>query len=358
MPDGEGLEVIAAVGESDPTISVVMLTGVATIELAVASMRQGAFDFLTKPFQPDVIRATARRACEHTRLRRENVLLKDAVVRLEGASDVYGESAGIQAVREKIARVAPTNSTVLITGETGTGKTTAAKLYEKKFPRRETREGTKVPVLSAAIPVPATVKSLATKLLVKLGDPAAERGTAVNQTLRIQRLVKSCGVELIVLDEFQHFIERESQKILTTVSDWLKEQINETRLPMVLIGLPSSKEVLDANAQLKRRFSTVMSLDPFGWETPEQKQDFRKFLRAVEERLPLPHRSNLHDVDTAFRFICATGGMIASVMQLTRRATAMAIERSMEALDLDLLAEAYDERLAVGDPKRKNPFHV
>src|SRR5207248_2123968 len=57
MPDGEGLEVIAAARESDPTISVVMLTAVATIELAVESMRQGAFDFLTKPFQPDVIRA-------------------------------------------------------------------------------------------------------------------------------------------------------------------------------------------------------------------------------------------------------------------------------------------------------------
>ncbi len=135
MPDGEGLEVLAATHASDPTISVVMLTAVATIELAVESMRQGAFDFLTKPFQPDVIRATARRACEHTALRRENLLLKDTVVRLEGASEIYGESAAMQAVRDKVARVAPTPATVLITGETGTGKELVARAIHRNSPR-------------------------------------------------------------------------------------------------------------------------------------------------------------------------------------------------------------------------------
>jgi DNA-binding NtrC family response regulator len=88
MPDGEGLEVLAAAQESDSTVSVVFLTAVATVELAVESMRHGAFDFLTKPFQPDVVRAAARRACEHTRLRRENVLLKGTVVRMEGTSEI------------------------------------------------------------------------------------------------------------------------------------------------------------------------------------------------------------------------------------------------------------------------------
>src|SRR5437764_12474754 len=122
MPDGEGLAVLGYAHESDATLPVIFLTAVATIELAVESMRQGAFDFLTKPFQPEVIRATARRACEHTVLLRENLLLKDAVVRLEGAAEIYGESAAMQSVREKIARVAPTNATVLITGETGTGR--------------------------------------------------------------------------------------------------------------------------------------------------------------------------------------------------------------------------------------------
>ena len=136
MPDGDGLEVLAAARETDPSVAVVFLTAVATIELAVEAMRQGAFYFLPKPFQPEVIRATARRACEHTALRRENVLLKDTVVRLEGTSEIYGDSPAMLDVREKIARVAATNATVLITGETGTGKELVARAIHRNSPRK------------------------------------------------------------------------------------------------------------------------------------------------------------------------------------------------------------------------------
>jgi two-component system response regulator HydG len=135
MPDGEGLEVLSAGLEADPTISVVIITAFATVELAVESMRQGAFDFITKPFQPEVVLATVSRAVERTRLLRENDLLKGAVVRLEGSSEIFGESAAMQAVREMIGRVAPTGATVLITGETGTGKELVARAIHKSGPR-------------------------------------------------------------------------------------------------------------------------------------------------------------------------------------------------------------------------------
>ena len=135
MPDGDGLTVLASAQENDPTLAVILLTAVATIELAVDSMRKGAFDFLTKPFQPEVVRATVRRACERTRLFRENILLKDAVVRLEGTSEIYGDSPAVLEVRDRIARVAPTHATVLITGETGTGKELVALAIHRNSPR-------------------------------------------------------------------------------------------------------------------------------------------------------------------------------------------------------------------------------
>ena len=127
MPGGSGMDVLRTVQETDPTTSVVFLTAVGTVELAVESMRDGAFDFLTKPFVPDVVRATVRRACERTALLRENAVLRTAVLKLEGADQILGESQGIRSVRESIARVAGMNTTVLITGETGTGKELVAR---------------------------------------------------------------------------------------------------------------------------------------------------------------------------------------------------------------------------------------
>jgi DNA-binding NtrC family response regulator len=135
MPDGSGLDVLAAVREQTPNPSVVFLTAVATLELAVESMRSGAFDFLAKPFTPDAVRAATLRACERSQLLRENSVLKDQIGRLEGASHIVGESSAIEQVRQMIARVAPTSATVLITGETGTGKELVARAIHKASPR-------------------------------------------------------------------------------------------------------------------------------------------------------------------------------------------------------------------------------
>ena len=137
MPDGQGLDVLSRAREMDPSLAVVFLTAFATVELAVESMRQGAFDFITKPFQPEVVRATARRACEHTQLLRENGLLKLTVDRLEGSQEIFGSSPAILALRVMIARVATSNATVLITGETGTGKELVARAIHKSSPRAQ-----------------------------------------------------------------------------------------------------------------------------------------------------------------------------------------------------------------------------
>jgi DNA transposition AAA+ family ATPase len=256
------------------------------------------------------------------------------------------------------AKVAGEAEGLLIQGETGAGKTTLYRRYIRDYPPKINEDGTIARVLYATVPVPATVKSLVTKLLSAIGDPVAERGSQISQTNRLKRYLEACGTELIILDEFQHFQDRDSSRILKTVSDWLKVLMDETGVPVLLVGMPYSHTILDAdgNEQLQRRFATRIDLNPFGYETSEEKAEFRKFLKAIDARLPLAESSNLADPDTAFCFYEATGGVVAHVMKLVRRATVIALELGQEKLTVDILALAYEQRLAANNPSMKNPF--
>ncbi len=136
MPDGEGLDLLDHVQESDPALPVVVLTAFATVELAVDAMRRGAFDFITKPFVPTQVRAVVARATERVELLRENARLRREV-RSRGGAEMVGGSAALTRVRDLIERVGPTHATVLVTGETGTGKELVARALHAASPRRD-----------------------------------------------------------------------------------------------------------------------------------------------------------------------------------------------------------------------------
>lgn len=131
MPDGDGLSVITAARDADPSLPVVMLTAFATVDLAVEAMRQGAFDFIAKPFTPEGVVAVASRAIKQVELLRENDRLRGEIGRLGFSDEILGDSPAMRNLRDRIARVAPTNATVLITGETGTGKELVARAIHK-----------------------------------------------------------------------------------------------------------------------------------------------------------------------------------------------------------------------------------
>lgn len=134
MPDGSGLELVSFCREQDPSLPVIMMTAYASVDLAVEVMRAGAFDFISKPFQPEVVRSCIRRAAEQTRLRRDNRRLRGEIRQLR-TSDLVGESGAMLTVKDQIRKVAPTRATVLIQGETGTGKELVARAIHDGSPR-------------------------------------------------------------------------------------------------------------------------------------------------------------------------------------------------------------------------------
>lgn len=243
---------------------------------------------------------------------------------------------------------------LFLKGETGAGKTTIYKSYAQNYPREYTTDGTIVPVLSVTIPSPATVKSLVTKLLWELGDPAYDKGSTSNQTIRLIGLMKNCGVSLVFLDEFQHFIDRDSAKVLKTISDWLKDLILDTKVPMVLIGLPEAEIVFKFNPQLSRRFASRCNLSSFDWSN--KGKEFRTFLHAVESQLPLSEESSLASEEMALRFYYASDGTVAYVMKLIRYGTHLALSRGKTKLDMSILAIAFDKHVSSDKPHKKNPF--
>ena len=126
-----------------------MMTAFGTIETAVTAMKEGAFDFITKPFDTDHLLLLIRRALETQRLRAANLLLKDELASKLGAPKIIGKSRGISEVAQKIQKVAPGKTTVLLLGESGTGKELFARAIHNLSPRNEEPF---VPINCAAIP--------------------------------------------------------------------------------------------------------------------------------------------------------------------------------------------------------------
>lgn len=128
MPQMDGLELLRRVHALNPALPVVLMTAFATIPDAVAAMREGAFDYVTKPFDNEDLRATIARALEVTRLQRENRYLRAEVHSRYAPEGIVAESPQSRELLDLIRRVAPSRATVLIQGESGTGKELVARL--------------------------------------------------------------------------------------------------------------------------------------------------------------------------------------------------------------------------------------
>ena len=139
MPGMDGLHLLERVKSVDPTVAVVVMTAFGTIETAVEATRKGAFDFITKPFRRERILVTIENGMSYQTVRRENRDLRQALDKRNGFASLLGATPIMQAIFERIRRVAPTQGTVLITGPSGTGKELVAKALHDHSHRREKR---------------------------------------------------------------------------------------------------------------------------------------------------------------------------------------------------------------------------
>ena len=137
MDDVDGLAVLAEAQRRQPAARVILMTAFASLETAIAAMRQGAYDYLSKPFKLAEVTVAVRRAVEDRRLREENRRLRDEVGRRYSFAQLLGQSPAMQSVFEQIDAVARSEATILLIGESGTGKELVARAIHWNGPRRE-----------------------------------------------------------------------------------------------------------------------------------------------------------------------------------------------------------------------------
>ncbi len=138
MPGMNGLELIAGLKEINPFIQVIVLTAFGSVETAVAAMKAGAYDYLTKPVEDlDELMLKLEKAARQNRLVVDNVVLSERLAEVFPTSEIIGESAPIRKVKELISLVASKEATVLITGPSGTGKELVARAVHALSPRSE-----------------------------------------------------------------------------------------------------------------------------------------------------------------------------------------------------------------------------
>jgi len=137
MPNMGGLEVLGRIKETYPDVDVIMITGLSQIDTAVQAMKLGAFDYISKPFDPDELKLAVHRALERRQLLQENLNLKSEIISKYRFENIIGSSRQMQAVYRLVAQCAPTNSTVLLTGESGTGKELIARAIHYNSLRKD-----------------------------------------------------------------------------------------------------------------------------------------------------------------------------------------------------------------------------
>lgn len=270
----------------------------------------------------------------------------------------------MQACRKLAIAIVDENSALLeprhglLIGDAGCGKTTLIDLLKHELPERseEFQLGTRanVRMLTFSLPAKITPRELARQMLRALGDKSSLKGTCAELTERLCRLMKDCGVRLLVLDEFQHLFSLGGRKRnrysarLVESRNWMKSVINDTHVSVLVMGTPDAISLIEGDDQLERRFTRIHVLEPFDVPT-KSNTDMVDFIdemlhAACEGDLPFRNAEFLCDRPAdAERLFLATGGIPSRIKDLVIRAALCAHRRDSDAITMRDFTRGFEQ---------------
>lgn len=247
---------------------------------------------------------------------------------------------------------------LLVLGESGAGKSSLCRWIELQYPKFALPDRDVTPVLIVSVPSAATIASVATALLEKLGDPAATTGTVSAKTSRVIRLCRACRVEMILFDEAQHIHDRGRATTHYMVGDWIKSLIDQTGVPTVFLGLPRLEQILQINEQLRRRFSRRIRLALGQSDKNSIHAECLQLFRSLGSCLPLPLMCGQFGWDElGMRLYYASDGRVAYIKKVLASALRLALESGMAEIGPTLLEQAFTEEIWWEGVGKLNPFN-
>jgi hypothetical protein len=231
-----------------------------------------------------------------------------------------------------------------VLGESRTGKSRVLEECFANHPQERRADGLTVPILRVKTPSKPTVKGLAELMLRAMSDPKFAAGTENGKTIRLQTLMGNAGTRMVMIDEFQHFYDKVSNKVMHHVADWLKILVDDSKVALAVAGLPSCRAVLDQNEQLAGRFLSPVIMPRFDWKIDSHREEFIGILGAFQESVgthfDLP---KLDSAEMVFRCYCATGGLIGYMTKFLRQAVWNAIDENRRTISIEQLSLAHNQ---------------
>lgn len=247
---------------------------------------------------------------------------------------------------------------IAVVGESRTGKSRLLESITKQYPKLRNVEGAIVPILSIRTPSKPSVKGLVEVMLRELGDPLwYKRGSENEKTERLYTLLEQTETHTLIIDEFQHFYDKVSHKVQHYLSDWLKIFVDRSGLMLIVAGLPDCMAVINQNQQLRGRFMAPIHMPRFDWSDEDARGEFIACLESFQQALDRYEFPDLTSDEMAFRFYCATGGLIGYIAKILHQACLNAQVDDKLIITLADLAQAYEESVWVdGVVFMQNPF--
>lgn len=246
---------------------------------------------------------------------------------------------------------------LVIFGESGCGKTRLLENFADRYRRERLSDRWLIPLLFVKMPSNPTPRKIVKAIQIALGSPFAGKGEDEDQIKHINTLFSECGVNLVLMDEVSHLVDRGREKTHYKFGDALKEVVDELKVPFVLTGIPRLKKLFDVNEQLRNRFSRRRTIKRFSIATAQGARAFRSAVKSFQRRLEPLEVLDLTSEELLPRVYFACNGLLRPLVELLKEAVDLAhASKAKKAITLGTLRQAFLSAIWDEAPEERNPF--